>query len=127
MKVTLQFTCSNATTQPELALELEMSLMLVLNATFDKFVIYAQVSEQSVSDTQVLVDNVGMFYHDYDELLTSVINAVVYDFNTTHAKGIDLTKNTTVKFVAGLLRQTLLTPFEKDEFLFGGFRWISDL
>lgn len=68
-----------------------------------------------------------MFYHDYDVLLSSVLNSFVYDFNTTHADGIDLTHNVTVKFVAGLLRKSLITPFEEDGFLFAGFKWISDL
>lgn len=52
-----------------------------------------------------------MFYHNYDQLLTAVFDSFVYDFNTTHADGIDLTKNTTLKFVAGLVRKTLITPY----------------
>lgn len=57
------------------------------------------------------VDNIGMFYHNYDALLTSVLNSFVYDFNTSHEDGIDLTKNLTVKFVAGLVRASIITPF----------------
>lgn len=41
MKTYLQFYCSNDTTTSELALELEMSLMLVINATFENFKINA--------------------------------------------------------------------------------------
>lgn len=51
MKTYLQFYCSNDTTTKELALELEMSLMLVVNATFKNFKIEAEVTEQSLSST----------------------------------------------------------------------------
>jgi len=44
MKTYIQFFCSNETTPSELALELEMSLELVLNATFKNFVINAQIT-----------------------------------------------------------------------------------
>ena len=75
-----------------------------------------------------MVDNVGMFYHNYDALLTNVLNGLAYDFNTTHASGIDLTKNNlTLKFISGLVRASIITPFQEDGFLFAGFKWITDI
>ena len=68
-----------------------------------------------------------MFYHNYDLLLTNVMNGMVYDFNYTHQNGIDLTKDhLTIKFIAGLLRRSIVTPYQVDGFIYGGFRWISD-
>jgi len=67
-----------------------------------------------------------MFYHNYDALLTSVLHNFVFDFNESHQNGIDLKKNLTVKFVAGLLRQSIITPYQQDGFIYGGFKWISD-
>jgi hypothetical protein len=69
-----------------------------------------------------------MNYHDYDSLLTAVLNSFVTNFNMSHADGIDLTKKIpTLKFVAGMLQATLLTPFQEQGFLYGGFKWITDL
>jgi hypothetical protein len=69
-----------------------------------------------------------MFYHNYDMLLTNVMNGMVYDFNYSHQDGIDLAKkNLTIKFVSGLFRQSIITPYQVDGFIYGGFRWISDI
>ena len=46
MKTNLQFYCSNSTTPSELALELEMSLQIVLNMTVKNFLISLQIQEQ---------------------------------------------------------------------------------
>lgn len=56
----------------------------MLNATFKNFLISLQIQEQEISDTRVVFDNIGMFYHNYDMLLTNVMNGLVYDFNYTH-------------------------------------------
>jgi hypothetical protein len=58
--------------------------------------------------------------------LTPVLDNFIANFNALHVPN-DLSKKIpTVKFVAGLLGKTLLTPYQQDEFLFGGFKWISD-
>ena len=126
MKTYLQFYCSNSTTPQELALELEMSLELVAAASMEDFFITLQITNQSISDTKVLTDNVGMFYHDYDLLFTSVISAMVYDFNTSHVDGIDLKKKSIIKFVSNLIPDTIITPFQENTFIYAGFRWITD-
>lgn len=105
----------------------EMSLQVVLNATVDNFVLNVQIQEPAIANTEVLIDNVGMFYHDYDDLLTAVLEAFAADFNVIHSDGWDAKNiNKTAGFIAGLIKATILTPYEVDGFLFGGFKWISD-
>jgi hypothetical protein len=54
------------------------------------------------------------------------LDSFVANFNAVHVPD-DLSKKIpTIKFVAGLLAKTLLTPYQEDGFLFGGFKWISD-
>jgi hypothetical protein len=110
-----------------LALELRMSLQVVLNATFDDFLISANLSDPMIANTEVLTDNIGMIYHDYDAVFTGALEAFVYDFNTSHANGWNLKSNQIVGFVAGLIRKTIISPFIQNGYLFAGFRWISDL
>lgn len=62
----------------------------------------------------MLVDNVGMFYHNYDVELSAVLNSFVYNFNTSHSDGIDLTNNKTVKLLNSVLRKSVITPYEMD-------------
>lgn len=52
-----------------------------------------------------------MFYHNYDLLLTSVLSSFVYDFNTSHSTGIDLKKNSQIKLLSELVRQSVVTPY----------------
>jgi hypothetical protein len=112
LKTFLTIYCSNESVHQELALELDMDFQMVVNATFKNFVVYAQASSAKVAHTVVATDNVSMMYHDYDSLLTAVLNSFVTDFNMSHSSGIDLKqKYPTLKFVAGMLQATLLTPF----------------
>ena len=112
LKTFLTIYCSNDSVHQELALELDMDFQMVVNATFKNFVIYAQANSGKVANTVVATDNVNMMYHDYDSLLTAVLNSFVTDFNMSHSNGIDLKqKYPTLKFVAGMLQATLLTPF----------------
>lgn len=61
-----------------------MDIEIVLNATVQDFLINLHVNEDSISNTRVVQDNIGMFYHNYDVLLTSVLHNFVYDFNESH-------------------------------------------
>ena len=51
----------------------EMDLEAHLNISLKDFVIWPSVEELFVRKTQVKVDNIGMFAHDYDKTFTSVL------------------------------------------------------
>mmetsp|Transcript_13731 Transcript_13731/g.9710 ORF Transcript_13731/g.9710 Transcript_13731/m.9710 type:complete len:106 (+) Transcript_13731:1211-1528(+) len=104
-----------------------MNLEVALNATFKDFVIYSRFEEINVANTYVTMDNVGMYYHDYDSLLTAVFEATAYNFNQQHINGIDFKNHFPIlNFINGLLRDFVMTPLVTDEFIYGGFNWISD-
>ena len=105
-----------------------MSLQVVLNLTVKNFLIQVQIQDQQISGTKPVIDNIGMFYHNYDLLLTNVMNGLVYDFNYSHQDGIDLVKKyPTLQFISGMVRPSIITPYQVDGFIYGGFKWISDL
>lgn len=63
----------------------------------------------------MLQDNIGMFYHNYDALLTSVLASMVSDFNTTHAKGIDLASNNQLlASLAVVMSPFVISPYVVD-------------
>ena len=64
--------------------------------------------------------------HAWDDEMTSLMTALGNDFNTAHAGGIDLKKHQIIGFVAGMVRHTLLSPLVIEEYLYGGFSWITD-
>lgn len=68
-----------------------------------------------------------MYYHNYDLMFNGIIDDLLFDFNWKHQNGIDFKeKYPTLKFIAGMLRNSVITPFEEDEFIYAGFSWISD-
>jgi hypothetical protein len=118
----------NSTSMPtqELAIELQTGLAYNMNFTFTNFVIFKQYSNQQVTGTSVKSSTMTLGESDLDATMLSFFTNIGNEYDAAHAKGIDLKKNTTVGFVAGLLRQTLLTPYMVDGYLYGGFSWITD-
>lgn len=50
-----------------------------------------------------------------------------YDFNTTHEKGFNLKENPNLKMLSYVLRNTAITPFQQDEYIFAGLSFLTDL
>ena len=118
----------NSTSMPtqELAVEFQTGLAHSMNFTFDNFVIFKQYSNQQVTGTSVTSSTVTLGETDLDATMLSFFTNLGNDYDASHAKGIDLKKNITVGFVSGLLKHTLLTPYMVEEYLYGGFSWITD-
>ena len=118
----------NSTSMPtqELAIEFQTGLAHSMNFTFDNFVIFKQYSNQQVTGTSVKSSTVTLGETDLDAAMLSFFTNLGNDYDASHAKGIDLKKNITVGFVSGLLKHTLLTPYMVEEYLYGGFSWITD-
>lgn len=110
------------------AIVLESRLMVVFNATFENFVVYHQITEAETTETVLIADYIGLTkVRDLDNELAPLIAHGVESYNAKFEGGQNLAnKWPTVKFVAGMLQQTLLTPYSEDGFLFGGFKWLSD-
>ena len=129
LKTNLVISCTNSTTTtPEKAVEINFELAANIEATWNSFVINASISDPSISKTNVTYDLVGLDYHAYDPLLTSVLVGMSDDFNLKHKGGINLaTKYPIAGFVNGLARNTIVSPNVQEDFLYAGFKWISDL
>ena len=129
LKTNLVISCTNSTiTTPERAVEMNFELAANIDAAWNSFVIDASISDPSISKTNVTYDLVGLDYHAYDTLLTSVLVGMSDDFNIKHQGGINLiAKYPTLGFISGLARNTIVSPDIQEEFLYAGFKWISDL
>ena len=129
LKTNLVISCTNSTTTtPEKAAEMNFEIAANVEAAWNSFVIDASISDPSISKTTVTYDLVGLDYHAYDPLLTSVLVGMADDFNIKHQGGINLiTKYPTLGFISGLARNSIVSPNIQEEFLYAGFKWISDL
>lgn len=112
LNVNLNISCTNSTvTTPELAVALNLDFRTNVNASFESFVINGAINDPQVYSTVVVEDKVGLDYHNFDPLLTSVIKAIADDFNIIHAKGLNLVqKYPTLGFISGMARNSILSP-----------------
>jgi hypothetical protein len=121
----MQILASNSTASGDLAAEMTFGSVMNVNFTFDDFLLFKHFSGQQALNTAVAQTGAVTLATD-DEKMTAFLTALGDDYNAKHVGGIDFKKNEIVGFVAGLLRHTLLTPSVVDEYLYGGFSWISD-
>ena len=82
LNTNLAIFCKNATnTGDEVAFELNFDIKANVNASFESFVVYGAVNDVVVSNTKVVADNVGLDYHAYDDLFTSIAKTFADTFN----------------------------------------------
>ena len=122
------FFCTNeTTTDSEKAIELNLDVSANLNVSLENFIVYVAANDVTIQNTRVTYDLVGMDYHPFDELLTDVAKQMITDFNIAHEGGINLVKKfPTLAFISGMARNSIASPLVQEEFLYAGFKWISD-
>lgn len=85
LNANLAILCTNATTTtPETAFELNLDVKANVNASFNNFVIYSAVNDVTISNTKVTADNIGLEYHAFDDLFTSIAKSKADTFNVKH-------------------------------------------
>ena len=87
-------------------------------AEFKDSILYTEIVNGRISNAQVTVDNINMFYHNYDMLLNSVMAIFVPDFNNEHENGFDLTSYLPPWIL--MYDSTIVSPYYEDSFLFAG-------
>lgn len=99
-----------------------------MNASFESFVIYAAVNDIGIANTHVTYERIQLDYHNFDALLTDMLKSIADDFNIVHGKGLNLVeKYPTLGFISGMARNSIFSPLVEEEFVYGGFKWISDM
>lgn len=131
LRLTLDIKCAkDASTEKELAVVLNTGLSLRANVTWDDFEFWAELDDPMFYNTvaESKVADLVLDYHNWDMELMYVVKDITEDFNLRWATPHDFkAEYPLIKMVAGLVRKTLLSPFVADEFLFAGFKMITDV
>lgn len=128
VKITIDIICSNATHVNETAVTLEMDLDMSANITMQNLIVYPQVTDISVHNTNKTHDIVGMYAHDFNTLFTQILKKTVYDINLQYQGGWPLANiNPMIGMIGGLLKNTTVTPFVTDGWMYAGFEMQADL
>jgi len=66
--------------------------------------------------------------YDWNVVTENILEKIVSQFNSKWAEPIDIKKKIPiVTMIAGILRNTIMTPFAEEGFLYLGFKEIADM
>jgi hypothetical protein len=119
---------ANATTKQELAIQFEMDLDMVVNASMSNLYVYLNVPSIKVQNVKITQDKVGLYDRNYDDLLNILMGQIISNINTEWTSPYDMRvlEPEILPFLANMFLKLELTPFTDDEFLFLGFTYFVD-
>ena len=119
--------CANDTkSEKELALDMKLGIHAVANITWNNFEYWANITKVEAVYTNITSPTTKLDAHDFEHEFTYLLSDMANQFNLRFATPNDLKKIVLVNFVAGIIPDSVLTPFAADEFLLAGFRMITD-
>ena len=69
-----------------------------------------------------------MYAHNYDALFTSILENVANDMNIKQSGGFPLANiNPTLGMLSGIFKDSIITPYVADNYLYAGFSMQADL
>ena len=128
LKLDLALNCAKDNdTAKEHAVTLHTGVHLNAKFSFDNFEYFLELSDVTVQNTTTTSDIGEMDYHNWDSELYYVIKDIVDDSNLRLATPIDLKKTgpPIISFVAGLFKNTIMSPTVSDEFIALGFSMLA--
>jgi hypothetical protein len=105
-----------------------MFLEADLNATLYNFVFYANITDYSINHVNMTVDNCKMWKsRNLNEVFSTLFSMAVDEIRSDFARGFDLSKlDSNVPFVAGMIKNTTVSPYIANEFMYIGFTFFVD-
>lgn len=106
---------------------MDLGLHGAVNATWSDFKYWINVTEMECVAASATSPVVTLEYHDWTRMFTALIRDMTDEFNLRWAEPRDLkAKGKIVPMLAGIVKNTILSPFVVDEFLMAGFKVITD-
>jgi len=120
---------SNGTVVNETALTFECNLESYFNFTLKNLIIYPRFDEVSISNTKLTKDIVGLSKeYRFNSLATQILDQSKDIYNQRFFHGWALANwNPQLGMIGGILKNTTMTPYITDEWMFAGFEMQADL
>ena len=91
-------------------------------------VFFPSIKSVSVENTAVKKQKVDLNSHNFDAMFKSIFKEVANEFNIKHAKGVKLGDiDPDIAMISGLLKNTTLSPYIADGWIYAGFDMQADL
>jgi len=125
----LQVVISNYTTYNETAVIFEFNNQVMTNAFLKDLIVWPKIESTLVKNVRTVKDVVGLSEkHNLDIELNAIAANIAGQFNTQFKHGYPLANiNPTIGMIGGILKNTTITPFVTDGWLFAGFEMQADL
>ena len=105
-----------------------MNMEAHANITMKEFIMWPSFKEVFAANTKVTQDKVGMQTHQYNILMTAILQKAAADFNAQYVKGWPLS-NLSPQFamLSGLLKNSTMTPYVAQNLMYAGFTMYADM
>lgn len=105
----------------------QMNFEMAGNMTMKDLVFYPEVQELTIENTYVRKDHIGL-EGDFNKIFETLAHNYFDAFNTKWEKGWSITNiDPALGMLTGLLKNTTLTPYVQDNWMYGGFSMQADL
>jgi len=119
--------CKNATVEEE-AILLGMNIVAQGNFTMKDFVFFPKVDNMLVHNTKVKRAHVKIPAEDLNKVVKKTLQGQVDAFNEKFVKGWSIAEiDPQLAMITGLIKNSTMTPYLKDNWLYGGFVMQADL
>lgn len=106
---------------------LQMNFEMTGNMTMKDLVFYPEVQEVNIENTYVRKDHIGL-EGDFNKIFETIAHSYFDAFNAKWEKGWSITNiDPALGMLTGLLKNTTLTPYVQDNWMYGGFSMQADL
>ena len=120
--------CSNSTTVNETALSFELNLELNTNVTLQNLIVYPEIKSVYTQNVRLVSDKVGMPAYHYSILFTQIAEKAAKVVNEKYRNGWALANiNPMIGMLGGLVKNTTISPYITDHWLYAGFEMQADL
>ena len=119
---------SNATVVNQTIATFELNMNADINFTMIDWVFRFAVPQVTVSSAKLLTHEINIYPRNYETFFSRMLQGMAADFNKDHAAGTPIgTLVPEAAMVAGLIKNSLISPYVVDGWIQGGFSMYADM
>ena len=124
----LNIVCSNSSVQNETAVVFGMNLEAQGNFSMKDLIFYPKIDAIRVINANFKKSHIEIKNQNFDAVFNQILNDEADRFNAKWAKGWSVASiDPSLAMLTGLLKNTTLTPYVMDHWMYGGFGMQADL
>lgn len=129
LRINIEMSCaSDASLPKEPSVVIDTGLLTDVDFEIADFMLTLDIASPTFVGTTTQSYIGELDYHNWDAELTSVLKVIAEDVNIRFGEGVDICdKWPKLNLAKKFIRNTLVSPFVENEFMFLGFKLITDI